>query len=101
MKRSLSIVLVILVFSAIGFVGLRRSLANQTPVSVGMTPAFVPNEVVVKFKATAPDAAIATSINAIRGLVRPHPRIIITGAEWAGLKSIANNSFIGAPRLFR
>ncbi len=45
MKKSLSIVLVILVFSVIGFVGLRHSLANQTAVSVGMTPAFVPNEV--------------------------------------------------------
>ncbi len=48
MKRSLSIVLAILVFLAIGFMGLRHSLATQTAGSVGMAPGFVPNEVLVR-----------------------------------------------------
>jgi len=101
MKRSLSIVLAVLVFLAIGFMGIRHSLATQTAVNASMAPAFVPNEVLVKFKAAAPDDAIATSINAISGLVKTHRGLIITGAEWAGIKSLANSSFIGDPRLFR
>jgi len=101
MKRSLSIVLAILVFLAIGFLGFRHSLATQTSMSVGMPPAFVPNEVLVKFKVATPGDAIATSINAVSGLVRTHTGRIITGAEWAAIQSTANNSFIGDPNLFR
>ena len=101
MKKSLSIVLVILVFSVISFVGLRHSLANQTPVSVGTTPTFVPNEVLVKFKANASEDAITIAINAVGGLVKTHTGRMMTSAEWAGDKTTANNSFIGDARLFR
>lgn len=101
MKRSLSIVLSILVFLAIGFLGLRHSMAIQTAASIGKPCAFVPNEVLVKFKTTASDPAIAASISAVSGLVKTHSGRMITGAEWAGVRSTGNNSFIGDPRLFR
>lgn len=100
MKKRFIIVLGVVSFLALCFVGFRHSMATQQEASTGISGAFVPDEVLVKFRTSASDAVITAAIDAVNGQIVTHLGRTISTAEWSIVKSAENRSFIGDPSLF-
>ncbi len=102
MKKRFFIAFGVIFFLALGIVGLRHSMATQQEVKAAAVDsnAYVPNEVLVKFKVSASNATVTAGIKAISGQIMTHRGKTISSAEWTGVKNVENRSFIGDPSLF-
>ncbi|MBE3131558.1 MAG: S8 family serine peptidase [Acidobacteria bacterium] len=97
MKARMGICFVLAVFLAVGFLGFRHSEATQQDLSV--SAAYVPNELLVKFKTATAETAVIQAIDAVQGAIIAHRGEVVSAGLWAENKS-DYRSFLGDPDLF-
>jgi subtilisin family serine protease len=97
MKARMGICFVLAVFLAVGFLGFRHSEATQQDLSV--SAAYVPNELLVKFKPATAETAVIQAIDAVQGAIIAHRGEVVSAGLWAENKS-DYRSFLGDPDLF-
>lgn len=101
MKTHKVLLIVLAILMVAGFLGFRASEANQHGAFPARddTASYAPDEVLVKFKATTPDATIIKAIDDVQASVLTRDKNIVTSGIWA-INKEANGSFFGDPFLF-
>lgn len=97
MKTKLGRCCVLAAITMLGLLGFGRPEATQQLLTVQAE--YVPNEVLVKFKAATMETAVIQATDTVQGLIIVHRGEIVSVNQWAENKS-GNRSFLGDPDLF-